>query len=50
MEYQRSIPYSFWSLPKEQFKETVINYLQKMEPGMKPIKIHRPYWIVCEKE
>jgi hypothetical protein len=50
MEYQRSIPYSFWSFPPEQFKEAVRNYIERMEPGMKPIRIHRPYWIICEKE
>lgn len=50
MEYQVSIPDSFWDFPDDRFKEAVRNYVERMEPGMKPIRIHRPYWIVCERE
>lgn len=50
MEYHISIPDSFWDFPDDRFKEAVRNYINRMEPGMKPIRIHDPYWIVCEKE
>lgn len=48
MEYHISIPYVYWSIGKN-FKQYVLGYLKRVHPDMKPVRVHRYQYIICEK-
>lgn len=49
MEYQIHIPEYIW-YSGNQLKAYVTAYLQKNWPGMKPVRIRRYKYVVCERK